>query len=197
MRSRFVTPVLTAACLALIGCGVTPPDAEFSNRPSEITNGTLDGNAHPAVVLLVMDVAGSPAFRCSGTLIAPKVLLTAGTARASRASSAACASSPSPTWRTGTTTIPSRGRTRSRPPSGTRIRSSPRRCFFLHDVGVVLLSKPVRLAAGQYGKLPSVNQLDGLKNGSATTFTAVGTACSGSTRCSWRRSGSACSPSRT
>src|SRR2546426_4854105 len=39
---------------------------------------SLDGNDHPAVVLIVMDVAGQPAFRCSGTLIAPKVVLTAG-----------------------------------------------------------------------------------------------------------------------
>src|SRR2546426_7222314 len=39
---------------------------------------SLDGNPHPAVVLIIMDVAGEPAFRCSGTLIAPKVVLTAG-----------------------------------------------------------------------------------------------------------------------
>src|SRR5207302_2585168 len=38
----------------------------------------VDGSAHPAVVLLVMDVNGTPAFRCSATLIAPRVVLTAG-----------------------------------------------------------------------------------------------------------------------
>ncbi len=46
--------------------------------------------------------------------------------------------------------------------------------FFLHDVGVVLLSKAVKLSAGQYGKLPTQDQLDALDHGSATTFTAVG-----------------------
>ncbi len=42
-----------------------------------ITNGELDGNRHPAVVLLLMEVNGQPAFRCSGTLLSPTVLLTA------------------------------------------------------------------------------------------------------------------------
>jgi secreted trypsin-like serine protease len=46
--------------------------------------------------------------------------------------------------------------------------------FFLHDVGLVLLSKAVKLAAGQFGRLPTVNQLDSLKPSSATTFTSVG-----------------------
>src|SRR3989454_10069432 len=46
--------------------------------------------------------------------------------------------------------------------------------FFLHDVGVVLLKKAVNLPAGQYGKLPTQDQLDALPRGSATTFTAVG-----------------------
>jgi len=41
-------------------------------------------------------------------------------------------------------------------------------------VGVVLLSKGVKLASGDYGKLPSVDQLDALKPSSSTVFTAVG-----------------------
>ena len=32
--------------------------------------------------------------------------------------------------------------------------------FFLHDVGIILLSKAVRLPSSQYGTLPSLNQLD-------------------------------------
>src|SRR5215813_14649508 len=43
-----------------------------------VTDGKLDGNRHPAVVLLLMEVGGKPAFRCSGTLMSPTVLLTAG-----------------------------------------------------------------------------------------------------------------------
>jgi len=46
--------------------------------------------------------------------------------------------------------------------------------FFLHDVGVIQLTKAVKLSAGQFGQLPTVNQLEALHPGSATTFTAVG-----------------------
>jgi secreted trypsin-like serine protease len=46
--------------------------------------------------------------------------------------------------------------------------------FFLHDVGVIRLTKAVKLSADQYGKLPTVNQLDALQPRSATQFTAVG-----------------------
>jgi hypothetical protein len=44
-----------------------------------ITNGVPDGDNHPYVGLLVFDSApGSPAWRCTGALIAPDVVLTAG-----------------------------------------------------------------------------------------------------------------------
>jgi hypothetical protein len=43
-----------------------------------VTDGALDGDGHPYVVLLLMEVSGQPAFRCSGTLPSPTVLLTAG-----------------------------------------------------------------------------------------------------------------------
>src|SRR5207253_3166634 len=69
MRSRFVIP---AACVLLLGCGGVSSDPKTA-RSSSITYGSIDGNAHPAVGLLVMDIGGQPAFRCSGTFIAPKV----------------------------------------------------------------------------------------------------------------------------
>lgn len=40
--------------------------------------GELDGEDHPQVVLILMDVDGEPAYRCSGTMIAPTYVLTAG-----------------------------------------------------------------------------------------------------------------------
>ena len=43
-----------------------------------VTDGELDGSGHPYVVLLLMEIGGQPAFRCSGTLLSPTVLLTAG-----------------------------------------------------------------------------------------------------------------------
>ena len=43
-----------------------------------IVFGWPDGDDHPYVGLMVADVDGEPAWRCSGTLIAPTVFLTAG-----------------------------------------------------------------------------------------------------------------------
>src|SRR2546430_13196463 len=174
MKARLVIPVLAAACVALLSCDRVPTAARNPGGPSFITDGTLDGNAHPAVVLIVMDIAKRPAFRCSGTIIAPKVVLTAGH----------CAGEPGefsglrifneadvqhdPTYPNpgGPNTI-----------EATAWHAHPlftESAFFLHDVGVVLLSKAVKLSAGQYGKLPTQDQLDALDHGSATTFTAVG-----------------------
>ena len=174
MRARFVYSVLAAACLGLLSCDRVSTAPQTPYHPSFITSGQLDGDGHPAVVLLVMDVAGKPAFRCSATLIAPKVVLTAGH----------CAGEPGefsgmrifneadvqhdPTYPNpgGPNTI-----------EATEWHAHPlftENLFFLHDVGVVLLSKQVKLAAGQYGKLPTQDQLDALKPSAATVFTAVG-----------------------
>ena len=43
-----------------------------------ITWGEPDGEGHPNVGLLITDENGEPAWRCTGTLIAPRVFLTAG-----------------------------------------------------------------------------------------------------------------------
>ncbi|NPV67769.1 MAG: trypsin-like serine protease [Anaerolineae bacterium] len=43
-----------------------------------ITGGEPDGERHPYVGLIVFDVNGVPAWRCSGTLIARDLVLTAG-----------------------------------------------------------------------------------------------------------------------
>ena len=43
-----------------------------------IVLGWPDGDEHPYVGMMVADVDGEPAWRCSGTLIAPTVFLTAG-----------------------------------------------------------------------------------------------------------------------
>ena len=174
MHARLVIPVLAAACVSLLSWGRVLTADRNPDGPSFITDGTLDGNAHPAVVLIIMDVAKKPTFRCSGTLIAPKVVLTAGH----------CAGEPGefsglrifneadvqhdPTYPNpgGPNTI-----------EATAWHSHPlftESAFFLHDVGVVLLSKAVKLSSSQYGKLPTQDQLDALKPSSATTFTAVG-----------------------
>ena len=152
-------------------------------RTQAVTNGKLDGNAHPAVVLLLMEVEGQPAFRCSGTLLSATVLLTAGHCTSN------FPGSPFTGMRVFTESDVQAGIgvTNNYPFAGPNsveavswaahplYETAP---FFFHDVGVVLLQAPgVVLPASQYGVLPSANQLDnlakrrGLKD---ITFTAVG-----------------------
>ena len=143
-----------------------------------ITNGELDGDDHPNVVLLVMDVGGSPAFRCSGTLLTPTVLLTAGH----------CASNfPDPDYsgmrvftesdvQNGTNNYPFAGPNSVEAVSWAAHPLYPTAPFFVHDVGIVILEEP-GVVLSEYGTLPGVDQLDALKTRRGkqkTTFTAVG-----------------------
>jgi secreted trypsin-like serine protease len=145
-----------------------------------VTDGELDGNGHPHVVLLLMEVGGEPAFRCSGTLISPRVLLTAGH----------CTNNYPDEPYTGMRIFTESdvqagiGTTNNYPYGGGKYsveaeswaahplyETAP---FFVHDVGVVVLEKPVKLKG--YGALPTVDQFDALKDkdGNNTLFTAVG-----------------------
>ncbi len=174
MRARSVIPVLAVAGIILLGCDGVSTDTASLTRPSFITDGELDGNAHPAVVLLVMDVGGRPAFRCSGTLIAPKVLLTAGHCAGEPGEFSGMRIFTESDVENGNNNFPFAG---PNSVEATEWHSHPlftESAFFLHDVGVVLLSKAVKLPADQYGKLPKQDQLDALKPSSATVFTAVG-----------------------
>jgi len=149
-------------------------------RTQAVTDGKLDGNAHPAVVLLLMEVEGKPAFRCTGTLLSATVLLTAGH----------CTNNFPGSPYTGMrvfTESKVQGGINNYPLAGPNsveaaswaahplYESAP---FFVHDVGVVVLEEPgVVLPASQYGVLPSADQLDSLKTQRGqkdVTFTAVG-----------------------
>ena len=173
MRARIVG-VLAAAFAMVVGCGGTATDPQRQSRSSTITDGTLDGNAHPAVVLIIMDIDGQPAFRCSGTFIAPKVVLTAGHCAGEPGEFSGLRVFTESDVENGNNNYPFAGPNTI---EAVEWHSHPlftESQFFLHDVGVVVLSKPFNLKASQYGKLPSVNQLDALQPSAATTFTAVG-----------------------
>jgi hypothetical protein len=158
---------------ALSAASVTPALA--------ITDGRLDGNDHPAVVLLLMEVDGQPAFRCSGTLLSATVLLTAGH----------CAGAPGEFSGmrvfTESDVQAGIGTTNNYPFAGPNSVEAvawhahplyPTASFVRHDVGVVILKGPgVVLPANKYGLLPAVNALDSLKiqrGQKDVTFTAVG-----------------------
>ena len=175
MRARFAIPVLAVSAV-LLGCdgGSTAPRQEFSSPPSFITNGTVDDNAHPAVVLIVMDVAGRPSFACSGTLIAPKVVLTAGHCAGEPGDFSGLRVFTESDVENGNNNFPFAGPNTIEATAWQAHPLYTNRAFFLHDVGVVVLSRAVKLASGQYGTLPRQDQLDALQPRSSTVFTAVG-----------------------
>jgi hypothetical protein len=77
MRLHYV--LLAAGAGLALGCadsstGVAPNP----QRPSLIISGQPDAGEHPYVGLLVFDDAEGPAWRCSGSLLSPTVVLTAG-----------------------------------------------------------------------------------------------------------------------
>jgi secreted trypsin-like serine protease len=151
-------------------------------RPAmAVTDGKLDGNGHPAVLLLLMEVGGAPAFRCSGTLLSATVFLTAGH----------CAGAPGEFSGmrvfTESDVQAGIGTTNNYPFAGPNSveavswASHPlytSDAFFLHDVGVVVLQAPgVVLPSNQYGLLPTADQFDSLstrRGKQDVTFTAVG-----------------------
>jgi len=123
-----------------------------------VTYGELDGDGHPYVGILVFDQGGGPAWRCTGTLLAPRVVLTAG--HCTYGAEAGRIWFENDVTDTGATGYPF--------PGGTSIEAfailthpdyNPG-AFVLHDAGVVILSEPVYM--DEYGALPDPGLLDGV-----------------------------------
>ena len=177
MTSRALLPAVAAACLMASACEKAPTVPAFTppTQAARITNGELDGSAHPAVVLIVMDVGGSPAYRCSGTLIASRVVLTAGHCAGEPGEFSGMRVFTESDVQNGNNNYPYAGPNTIEAKAWHSHPLFTEAQFFLHDVGVIELSKSVTLPAGAtYGRLPEVNSLDALKPSSSTIFTAVG-----------------------
>lgn len=138
-----------------------------------ITDGELDGNGHPYVGLMVAQTAaGTPLWRCSGTLLSPTLFLTAGH----------CTETPAAhveIWfdadvQSG---IPANGYPFTGDVGGTPY-THPNynpNAFYLFDLGVVVLDEP--MVMDTYGTLPDKDVLDKLARRRGlqdVTFTAVG-----------------------
>lgn len=175
MNRKTFTFVIAASLLGIAACDQAPTAPGMAPKgPSFITNGTVDGDAHAAVVLIIMDVAGSPAYRCSGTLISPTVVLTAGHCTGEPGEFSGMRVFTESDVKNGNNNYPYSG------PNAIEARSwqshplFTEAAFYLHDVGVIRLENPFSLPSSAYGVLPALNQLDMLAPRRATTFTAVG-----------------------
>jgi len=168
MRKKMLLAVLSV--MVILAVAISPAAA--------ITDGELDGEGHPYVVLLLMEIGGAPAFRCSGTLLSATVLLTAGH----------CTNDfPDEPYsgmrvftesdvQNGNNNYPFAGPNSVEAVSWAAHPLYETGPFFLHDVGVVILQEP-GVVLDEYGTLPSVNQLDSLKTKRGlqnVTFTSVG-----------------------
>ena len=158
MRRRLVAWL---AALVLLLAAAAPAAA--------VTDGVPDGSAHPYVGLVVFyDAAGTPQWRCSGTLLAPTVLLTAGHCTEG-AASAQVWFEPVVTRASG---YPSSGGITGTP------YTHPAFVWALpntSDVGIVVLDRRVRLST--YAALPTAGTLDALarqRGQQEVTFTVVG-----------------------
>lgn len=148
MRKTFA---IIAALVALVLVAVTPVAA--------INFGEPDGNSHPHVGLLIFDVGGSPAWRCSGTLLSPTVMLTAG--------HCTFGTSGGRVWFDADVGA---GRPGNGYPFGggtgiefAEIYTHPQynpNAFYLYDAGIVILSEPVNVST--YGTLAPIGLLDEL-----------------------------------
>jgi secreted trypsin-like serine protease len=131
-----------------------------------ITWGEPDGNAHPYVGLLVFDVGGAPSHRCSGTLLSSTVVLTAGHCTAGTSGGRVWFDADVGAGRPNNG-YPDNDVNNDGVKDGTgiefaEIHTHPQfdpNAFYLHDLGIVILSQPVNLGAGG---LPTIGMLDGL-----------------------------------
>lgn len=174
MIARRFIPALAVASLLSLGCDRASTTLLSPSGPSRITDGSIDGSAHPAVVLILMEENGSPAYRCTGTLISSTVVLTAGHCAGAPGEFSGMRIFTESDVGNGNNNYPYAGPNAIEAISWKAHPLYTSSAFFRHDVGIIVLSKPVKLAADKYGKLPAVDQLDALQHGSATRFTAVG-----------------------
>ena len=159
-----------------------------------ITNGQPDGDAHPYVALLVFgeetDDGFVPYWRCSGSLIAPDVILTAGHCTDGATEVRVWFDEGPIPWGTwdpsvnptceGETGYPCTGDAKGTPHTNPKYHSDENPygggnglpAFSYRDVGVVVLDEPVYM--DEYAELPDPGIVDTLKNKTDVDFVGYG-----------------------
>jgi hypothetical protein len=174
MKKTFLTLILVMV-LVLGSVGVA----------GAITNGVPDGDNHPYVGLLVFDSApGTPAWRCSGALIAPTVVLTAGhctdgavAARFWAYEDVTYDHFPFPLYPYGG---PGSGAIEGTAYTNPKYRSDENPygggnglpAYSYRDTGIVVLDEPIDLDV--YAALPTAGFVDTLKNKTPVDFVGYG-----------------------
>jgi hypothetical protein len=144
------------------------------NSASGITNGVPDGDSHPYVCIVVFyDSAGAPLWRTTGSLIAPKLVLTAGHGTFG-------ASSARVWFETdvrdtgypfgGKTSIT--GKVVTNPDYWSTPMGNGLKMFDSHDVGLVILSKAVK--GIKPAQLPKANYVETLNSNCAVDLVGYG-----------------------
>ncbi len=175
MSIRSFAPAALLLATALAGCSADRATPMENERPSLITYGNPTGAAHPEVVLIIMDVGGAPAYRCSGTLLTSTRVLTAGHCTGEPGEFTGMRIFTESDVRNGDNDYPFGGGNNTVEAKAWHTHPNYTSAgFYLNDVGVIELSAPVKLPAGAYGRLPAVDALESIKRGSSATFTAVG-----------------------
>lgn len=139
-----------------------------------ITYGSPTGVAHPEVVLIVMDENNAPAYRCSGTLISPLGVLTAGHCTGAPGEFSGMRILTESDVQRGNNNYPNAGPNAREATAWHTHPQYTSEAFYLNDVGVIELSAAVPPPAETYGRLPMSNQPNALRPSAKTTFTAVG-----------------------
>lgn len=185
MKQSYMRMFCVGAALALASCtdnAGAPTGPSGPEGPSLITFGKPDGEAHPYVGVLLFVQNGVGYYSCSGTLISPTVMITAGhcvesegnlnsvtyvrfteDALANRAAYSSTQAWLDNEWIKATEVVAH--------PQYDDFSKFPN----TYDVGVVILSKPVILP--EYGVLPEIGLLETLSRRTAKQdklFTAVG-----------------------